>query len=269
MQTLWPKPAHTLSDQDLGSVYEWPARSVAARTVRPWWRVNFAASIDGSPVAADGVSAGVSGSADKRVFRILRATCDVVVAGAGTARAENYALPRVPPELVGLRQMAGRSGSPHLCVVTRSGDLGAAAHEWEQQPTVYVVTTKDGSARVRRDHGDRFEVIVAENTDNSGDPSVDLPRANVALAQFGFTRILCEGGPHLFSSLLRADLVDDVCLTVSPLFVGQVGGDVDAMAPPGRITAGVAFPSPVSARLAHVLLADDSLLTRWTVSHHD
>ena len=30
------------------------------------------------------------------------------------------------------------------------------------------------------------------------------------------TRLLCEGGPSLFGSLLAADLVDELCLTIAP-----------------------------------------------------
>jgi riboflavin biosynthesis pyrimidine reductase len=38
--------------------------------------------------------------------------------------------------------------------------------------------------------------------------------------------VLCEGGPHLFGSLLDAGLVDEVCLTVAPRFVGGDAGRI-------------------------------------------
>ena len=52
-------------------------------------RVNFVTSLDGA-VSVDGLSAGLSGEADKEVFRLLRRDCDALLVGAGTFRAENY-----------------------------------------------------------------------------------------------------------------------------------------------------------------------------------
>ena len=46
---------------------------------------------------------------------------------------------------------------------------------------------------------------------------LDLLRAR------GHGRILCEAGPHTFGELLAADLVDELFLTRSPLFVGSAG----------------------------------------------
>ena len=69
----------------------------------------------------------------------------------------------------------------------------------------------------------------------------------------GIGTILSEGGPHLFGSLTAADLVEEVCLTVSSLLAGPGAG---------RITAGP--PSGVrDLALAHVLCADDALLLRY------
>jgi len=62
----------------------------------------------------------------------------------------------------------------------------------------------------------------------------DLPTEVVKLHEAGFTRLLCEGGPSLLAALLRAGLVDELCLTTSPQLVGEgprlvdnLGGQVD------------------------------------------
>ena len=59
-----------------------------------------------------------------------------------------------------------------------------------------------------------------------GDESVDLGDALGALADRGLSQVLCEGGPHLFGSLLEAELVDEVCVTVAPRFVGGAAGRI-------------------------------------------
>ncbi|OLB80657.1 MAG: hypothetical protein AUI14_05880 [Actinobacteria bacterium 13_2_20CM_2_71_6] len=86
-----------------------------------------------------------------------------------------------------------------------------------------------------------------------GDDEVDLRAAFADLRERGIGTVLCEGGPHLFGSLTAADLVDEMCLTVSPLLAGPGAG---------RITAG--SPSPVrDLRLAHALYAEDAILLRY------
>ena len=53
---------------------------------RPWVLVNMITSLDGA-VAIDQRSGGLGGPADQRVFHLLRDLADVVLVGAGTARA--------------------------------------------------------------------------------------------------------------------------------------------------------------------------------------
>ena len=56
---------------------------------RPAVRLNMIASVDGATTVG-GVSGGLGGPADKRVFSVLRALADAVLVAAGTARAEAY-----------------------------------------------------------------------------------------------------------------------------------------------------------------------------------
>ena len=87
----------------------------------------------------------------------------------------------------------------------------------------------------------------------AGDEHVDLGAALAALRQRGVATVLCEGGPTLNGELVAHDLLDELCLTLSP---AVVGGDA------GRITHG-----PVAAlaqlELARVLEQDGTLLLRY------
>ena len=54
---------------------------------------------------------------------------------------------------------------------------------------------------------------------------VERRRVSVILDAFakpGLRQVLCEGGPTLFGTLLSADCVDELCLTISPLI--EAGG---------------------------------------------
>ena len=92
------------------------------------------------------------------------------------------------------------------------------------------------------------QVVVA------GDDTVDLRRALDALADRGLRRVCCEGGPRLLGALIEADLVDQLCLTVAPLLAG---GDA------GRLSAGRAWGTPRTMRLASVLTHDGFLMLRY------
>lgn len=187
-----------MDDTALWEAYAWPQRCL---------RVNFVVSLDGHVAAPSGLSGGLSSPEDRRVFHMLRAGCDAILVGAGTARAETYGAVGIKDQWVPLRH---RSDPPSLIMVSASGNV----------PDIEAAVTVDGTdlAAVKQEH----------------------------------PRILCEGGPRLFASLLEQDLVDEVALTIS----GRVGG------------AGSLVPADVSAhfRPRHVHAADDSVFTLWTRS---
>jgi len=100
------------------------------------------------------------------------------------------------------------------------------------------------------------EALGDENVLVVGDDSVDLGRLTADLAERGFRRLLCEGGPTLLTALLAAGLVDELCTTQVPHVFGGAQG---------RITAGAAVDHPLDLRL--LLEEDGTLLARWHVRH--
>lgn len=213
---------------DLGAHYAVPA--VGVRSVR----VNFVASADGAATAG-GKSEGLSSAADKEVFRTLRGLADVVLVGAGTARAEGYGPVRTTT--------SGRR--PPIAVVTGHPDLepASALFTAAQQRTILLTT----------DEADTAAYDAVADVVRCGPEHVDIARALDALAERGLTRVLCEGGPTLLGQLSAADAVDELCLTVAPLLAGPGGP---------RITAGDAHP-PRAMRLVGLLEDEGSLLSRY------
>lgn len=229
----------TLDDAALADLY---------RADAPVTRVNFVTSVDGA-VTLDGFSEGLSGGPDKRVFGLLRMLCDGLVVGAGTLRHEGYRAVRLTEERRAWRREHGLVEYPTLVVVSGSLDLNPAQAAFADAPVRPIVVTHG------RAPADRREAIsgVAEVL-TAGDDAVDLAAALDRLRERGLAHLLSEGGPHLFGSLTAADLVDEVCLTVSPIVAGPGAG---------RITAGPASP-PRGMALRHVLEAEGSLLLRYT-----
>ena len=230
-----------LTDEDLLREYAYP-------TGHSWLRANMVGSVDGV-ATVQGLSEGLSGAVDKRVFGLLRVLADVVVAGAGTARTENYRGARVAERFTALRASLGQQPQPPIALVSRHLGLDPAAAvftETSVRPIVLTCAAADGDRRTALEQ-------VADVID-CGDTDVDLPTARQALEQRGLTRILCEGGPSLLHDLLTARLVDELCLTVSPLLVG--GGE-------RHVLNGAPFTPPLPVRLVGVLEQDGILLSRY------
>lgn len=235
MRVLLPEPAEV---DDLWSVYALPAQ--------PHVRAGFVASVDGA-VVVDGSSRPLSSGPDRLALRTLRATADVVLVGAGTARDEDYGPVPVREQLRAHRRAAGMAERPRLAVVTRTLDLDPGARLLSD-PSEPVLLLAPRSAEPPRPLPAHAEVV------RCGDDDVDLAAALDELRARGLLRVLCEGGPSLLQRMVEADLVDELCLTVAPTLVG---------AAPGLLPAALAAPRPV--HLAGLVEHDGVLLARWSL----
>jgi len=158
--------------------------------------VNFVETIDGV-VALPGVPRSSrivadENEADQFVMALLRACADAVVVGSGTLSAHprntwtaEAAYPAVAEALTDLRRRLGLVEQPDVVVVSSRDDL--------ESPTL----------------GERLHVRA------------DLEAALRELRERGCRRILCEGGPTLFGSLLSEGLADELFVTISPLLAGD------------------------------------------------
>lgn len=85
-----------------------------------------------------------------------------------------------------------------------------------------------------------------------------------ALAERGLYRVLTEGGPHLLADFVEAGLLDELCLTLSPLLLGS-GAPRIVAGVPGAQGNPAHPPAPSTpVRLAHLLEARGNLFARYT-----
>jgi riboflavin biosynthesis pyrimidine reductase len=216
---------------------------------RPTVRMNFVSSVDGA-VEVDGHSRGLSSELDKRVFFVLRGYADAVMVGAGTLRHEGYGPVRSAGAALSWRRSHGLSDHPTLVIVSESLHLDPGDAVFAEAPVRPVVLTNGAAPVDRRDRLAAVADVIAFG-DAAG---TDLAAGLGELHRRGLSQILCEGGPHLFASLLSAGLVDELCLTISPMLVGPG---------PDRIVTGEAIDKPADLRLVHAIVAGDEILTRY------
>lgn len=202
---------------------------------RPWVMANFVASLDGS-AAVEGRTRALSGPADRALFRRLRAQADVVLVGAGTVRAEGYGPVR------------GDDPAP-IAVVSRSLELDWDSPLFTEAAVPTLVVTCGWADATRRTRAEQAAELVM-----AGDQWVDVGQAIAELGRRGHGVVLCEGGPCLLGELVVADLLDELCLTVSPLLAGGAGP---------RIVTGAVLPAPRPLELASVLEDDGDLFLRY------
>jgi riboflavin biosynthesis pyrimidine reductase len=202
-------------------------------------RLGLIAGADGAAAYRDGSSRGLGGTADLRVLRTLRAQADCVLIGGRSARIEQYGAIRLPAGMASERVSTGRPAAPTLVIATFTGELPRTVGP----SSVLVMTTRSSPAQARLGEEWGAAMVFA------GGHELDLAAGLEALANRGLTRVVCEGGPKLAAQFLDDGLVDEYCLTTSPVQGGPGAPRVPDV--------------PASMRLAHRLESGHYAMERW------
>ncbi|MEV5199991.1 pyrimidine reductase family protein [Streptomyces sp. NPDC053720] len=216
----------------------------------PWLRANMVSTLDGA-AQHDGRSQPISCESDMRIFGTLRGLADVVLAGAETVRLEGYRPARARAAFAARRAAAGQGPAPAIAVVSGSLDLDFSLPLFTQPLVPTLVLTGAGAPPGRIEEARRAgaEVVVA------GEGSrVDPARAVRELADRGFKRLLTEGGPRMLGQFVAAGVLDELCLTLSPM---MTAGDAQ------RIAGGPSVAVPERFALASMLEEAGFLFTRY------
>lgn len=214
------------------------------RDDRPWVMLNMVASIDGATAVGGGAS-GLNDADDRALFLSLRAVADVVMMGAQTVRSEGLGPIRMTDEMMAYREMDGLDGEPRMVILTQSLAIEPEHRMFSDQTRRPIVLTGVDADPDRVDTlAAVSDVVQVEALDGAG--IVDaLSDASV---------ILCEGGPTVNSELLRAGVVDELHLTISPMI---------AMGESKRLAGSGVFDPPIGMTLDRVFVGDRSLFLRY------
>ncbi|MFD5625067.1 MULTISPECIES: pyrimidine reductase family protein [unclassified Streptomyces] len=179
----------------------------------PWLRANMVSTLDGA-AQHDGRSRPISSDTDMRIFGVLRALADVVLVGAETVRQEGYRPARAREAFAERRDAAGQGPAPAIAIVTASLELDFSLPLFVSPLVPTLVLTGAGAPPDRVAAAEKAGVRVVIAGEGTG---VDPARAVRALGDLGMTRLLTEGGPRLLGQLVAAEVLDELCLALSPM----------------------------------------------------
>lgn len=190
---------------------------------RPYVLLSCAVSLDGYLDDASSTRLVLSGPEDLDRVDELRASCDAILVGAGTIRADNPALLLRSQARRAARIARGLPPDPVKVTVTSTGAL-------DPQARFFTADTRDGAetgsvrkivyvaspalSRAQDQFGTLADVVEV------GEPAA-LRRVLADLRVRGVERLMVEGGSSVLTQLLADGLADELQLAIAPFFVGD------------------------------------------------
>ncbi|MFG2308804.1 dihydrofolate reductase family protein [Streptomyces sp. NPDC048566] len=217
---------------------------------RPHVLLSAAVSLDGFLDDTGPERLLLSGPADFDRVDEVRASCDAILVGAGTLRADNPRLLVNSAERRAARVAEGRPAYPLKATVSGSGDLDPRARFWHTGGEKVLYTT-DAGARLAADLLRDLPGVEVVTTGPDVDWRVLLEHLHDVR---GVRRLMVEGGGRVHTQLVTEGLADELQLALAPLFVGQP--DAPRLFGPG------AYP-PGRMRLVETRPVGDVVLARY------
>jgi 5-amino-6-(5-phosphoribosylamino)uracil reductase len=220
---------------------------------RPYTLLSCCVSIDGY-IGNAASRLLLSNKADFDRVDAVRASSDAILVGARTVRADNPRLLVRSEARRGERAARGLPESPMKVTVTRRADLDARADFFKVGDAEKIVYCASPWVADARDRLGPVATVV-----DAGD-AVEMRTLSTDLAARGVDRLMVEGGGTVHTQFLTEDIVDELQLTVAPVFVGDSGA-------PRFVRDGI-FPwNPARrAELVDVQKLGDVVLLRYALS---
>lgn len=171
-------------------------------------------SLDGA-ATLKGLSGGLSSPADQMLMDTVRSAADAVIVGLRTLQSERYGGLRLSPEAASWRLAQGLPPHPTLVAVSRQLDCDPQERFLADAPVRPLILTSTTASQERIAALSAVADIVI-----AGNLQVDPAQAHCELANRGYQRLQCEGGPSVLSSWYTAGKIAQLNLTVANSLVG-------------------------------------------------
>ncbi|MFF3982394.1 bifunctional diaminohydroxyphosphoribosylaminopyrimidine deaminase/5-amino-6-(5-phosphoribosylamino)uracil reductase RibD [Streptomyces sp. NPDC001828] len=174
------------------------------RLGRPHVTWKYAATLDGRTAAEDGTSRWITSPEARADVHRLRAECDAVVVGSGTARTDD-------PHLA-VRGIEGATQPLRLAVDTNATAVKPGSRILDDAAPTLIAVAEDADAA----HLPEAAVLRLPRAATG----LDIPALLGALHARGVRSVLLEGGPTLAGAFVAAGAVDKVVGYLAPALLG-------------------------------------------------
>ena len=177
--------------------------------MRPHVSINMAMTADGKIASGNRAVSTFGSRADHAHLLALRDKADAILTGAGTLNAQAQVTLGPGPK--------SKAKPPLRIIASGSGRVDARHKIFRSPGAPVLVLSTDGISQSRLKNLE----TAAHTVKIFGADEINFNLALVWLRkEWGVKRLLCEGGGQLNDALFRADVVDEVNLTVCPLILG-------------------------------------------------
>jgi len=222
----------------------------SANTTKPYVILNMVQSADGR-AAIEGKASMLGTDFDRSVMRTLRSRAHAVMVGGATIRAEKLSLSLDSEDTRPV---------PRAVILTNTGDLPLESNLVLDHRQDVLVLLPDSAEKSAERHLGRFAETRRVPATESG--AIDVASAlEIMKSSYAIDILLCEGGPSLNQALLRANLADELFVTVAPVLVGANSSEVPGAFLHDRLGG------PRSLRLISSQAVGDELFLRYVVQH--
>lgn len=200
------------------------------------WRANFVVNLEGAYIDSNGSSKGVSSSEDRLVLIHLRKISDVVLVSAKSASLESL----------------GSTKSSTLAIVAGSGPLPPIP-ALTQANEVLVLAPRNSDHKVTLDVTSTAKLVLLANEIKGRISPQELV---TAIESLGYRSPISEFGPDWLRQLSKAEVLDEVFLTITKSSQQNFEEETPRLAIRGLLPES-------NYELALALEFGNNLFTRW------
>jgi len=193
------------------------SRAVKNHIERPFVFMNMAITADGKIASRNGSVSSFGSPRDQDHLYELRAQADAVLCGARTVEKEGATLGPGGIKFQRRRLQNGLAEFSLRVLVSGSGSINPNSDLFKARfsPIIILASGRISSTRLRK------LSRVADEVKIIGKSEIDFRAAFAWLRQkWKVKALLCEGGGTVNDALFRADLIDQIHLTICPKIFG-------------------------------------------------
>jgi 5-amino-6-(5-phosphoribosylamino)uracil reductase len=224
----------------------------------PHTTVILAMTADGKISDRHKTAARFGSQRDKDHLELQISLVDGVLFGAETLRAYGTTLSIKNPDLLAQRQARSQPCQPVHIVCSASGRLDPQLPFFSQPAPRWLLTTDKGADQWRSQKSAGFEKIIQIENQAS---AINWEQAFNKLGELEIKKLAVLGGGTLISSLLEADCIDEIWLTICPFLVGGT------MAPTPVEGEGFTLAKAKSLQLISVERREQEIFLHYQASH--